>query len=135
MATQKRIPQIVLNGEQQEVAFEPVATVQFAESDDAATRARQLSDMQSTLVEVTRATRANRHCQSVFFEDMTVAYGTTYQLRHGLGRAKVYISLVRWKANTPGSAITVELVSNETQTTDTVSVRVYGDGVITLEVF
>jgi peptidase E len=134
MAT-RRIPQIVLNGSQKEVAFDPVATVQFAESDDAATRARQLSELQATLVEVTRATRANRHCQSVFFEDLTVVYGTTYQLRHGLGRAKVYISLVRWKANTPGSAITIELVSDETQTTDTVSVRVYADVVVTLEVF
>lgn len=132
-APNKRVPQIVLGGVMKDVAFEPIGPQQFSETDDATTRARQLRTMSETIVEATRAARANRHNQSVFFEDLDVVASTNYSLRHGLGRDKVYIVVVRWQPTISGNVANWELGTGSDS--NTVVYRSNSTGKVTLEVF
>jgi hypothetical protein len=115
--------------------FEPVREERFNEGDNAKTRADQLTRLQQAIVEVTKATRANRRNQAWAFEDVPVhTVGTQIKLRHGLGR-RVRWSVVDWQPTVAGNAPNIECFQSEQTDPNLLILRSYVAGTATIEVW
>lgn len=113
----------------------PARAGRFSSSDSPEIQTKQLNQLRSDLAEVQKGA-TGRNSQSIVYPDLPTTVAGLLPIQHGLGRRARW-RVVDWVPTLDGTACNVVRNSsdNALQTPNTLALRAYSAGVVSIEVF